>query len=95
MNLRHLGNSRNWPPKITLSKDDGQQISSAKVPFIVDVAWEEIIGIIQFASSSNSFNVKLLKFLNKEGVAYIMAKTFGTHIARSTKNFGPFILMVI
>jgi len=86
MNLKHLGNSRNWPPKVTFSKDDDQQISSAKVLFIVDLAWEEIIGIIQFASSSNSINMKLVKFLNKKGVACIMAKTSSTHIARST-NF--------
>ncbi len=30
MNPRHHGNSCNWLPKATLSKDDGQQISSAR-----------------------------------------------------------------
>jgi hypothetical protein len=81
MNPRHLGNSCNWPPKVTFSKDDDQHISSIKVLFIVDLAWEEIIGITQLASSSNFMNVKLVKLLNKEGVACIMAKTFWTHIA--------------
>jgi hypothetical protein len=83
MNLRHLGNSRNWPPNVTLSKDDGQYISSAKVIFIVDLTWEEIIGITQLTSSSNSINVKLVKFLNKKGVAYIMAMYPHCHLRKN------------
>jgi hypothetical protein len=45
---------------------------------LLDLAQEEIIGTTQFTSSSNSINVKLVRFLNKEGVAHIVAKTSWT-----------------
>jgi len=41
----------------------------------VDLLWKIIIGITWITNSSNSVNVKLLKFFNNVCVAYFVAKT--------------------
>jgi hypothetical protein len=55
----------------------------------MDLAWENNIGITQVASSSNSINVKLVRYLNKKGVCHIVAKTFWMSTTQSTNFLDP------